>query len=157
MSSANSARTRTIVPSHGAGQIAPWAPGQSGNPSGRPAGLRDVQRLAREKSMTALQALIGLVEDVDDKGLPNQDGRIVVVAAQTILTWGYGKPPDYDPREDQPEATIDVSVLSRAERQQLLEWLERGLIREAAPAEATPKVESPTSRRLSPPTPLRRT
>jgi len=140
MSSGNSVRARTIVPSHGGGQIAPWAPGQSGNPSGRPAGLREVQRLAREKSMTALKALIGLVEDVDDKGLPNQDGRIVVVAAQTILTWGYGKPPDYDPREDEPATSIDLSVLSVAEQRQLLEWIERGLIREAAPGETVPEI-----------------
>jgi hypothetical protein len=64
---------------------------------GRPAGLRELQKFARKKSFTALKALIGLVEDVDASGVPNQDGRIVVVAAQTILTWGYGTPPDYDP------------------------------------------------------------
>jgi hypothetical protein len=144
MSSGNSVRARTIVPSHGGGQIAPWAPGQSGNPSGRPAGLREVQRLAREKSLTALKALIGIVEDVDANGVPNQDGRIVVVAAQTILTWGYGKPPNYDPRDDQPAAFIDTSVLSLAEQRQVLEcleWLDRESIRDAAPAEATPEIE----------------
>ena len=75
----------TVVPPHGAGKLVPtFPPGVSGNPGRRPARLREVQKLAREKSMTALKALIGLVEDVDANGVPNQDGRIVVVAAQTF-------------------------------------------------------------------------
>jgi hypothetical protein len=136
MSSANSARARTIVPSHGVGRITPWEAGQSGNPSGRPAGLREVQKLAREKSITALRALIGLVEDVDANGLPNQDGRSVVVAAQTILTWGYGRPPDYDPREDKPPVVIDTSMLTNDERAALLAILRKGILREADPEPA---------------------
>lgn len=61
----------------------------SGNPGGRPVELREVQKLAHEKAVTSLRALIGIVEDVSANGIPNQDSRVVVVAAQTILTWGY--------------------------------------------------------------------
>jgi hypothetical protein len=72
---------------------APFPPGVSGNPGDRPVGLREVQKLAREKAVTSLRALIGIVEDVDANGIPNQDGRVVVVAAQTILTRAFGNPP----------------------------------------------------------------
>jgi hypothetical protein len=130
MTGANTAQ-EAIVPSHGVGTILPpWKPGQSGNPSGRPAGLREVQKLAREKSLTALRALIGIVEDIDERGLPNQDGRVVVVAAQTILTWGYGKPADYNPSDDKPPVVIDTSGLSAEERVVMLKLLRKGIVRE---------------------------
>lgn len=146
MSTDNSARAGTVIPSHGVGRLTPFPPGVSGNPGGRPAGLREVQRLAREKSITALKALIGLVEDVDEKGLPNQDGRIVVVAAQTILTWAYGKPPDYDPREDKPGAVVDTSNLTTDEKRLLLAILRKGVLRPADEAPPTTEIEGQAER-----------
>jgi len=153
MSGENTARA-TVVPSHGVGKlVAPFPPGVSGNPGGRPAGLREVQKLAREKGVTSLRALIGIVEDVDANGIPNQDGRVVVVAAQTILTWAYGKPPDYDPREDKPPLAINTSVLTVEERRLLLALLRKGLAKEivADPAsESSEQIEGHAKPKYAP-------
>jgi hypothetical protein len=106
------------VPAPNGGQIAaPWKPGESGNPSGRPAGLRAVQRAAREKSLEALQYLCRVIDD--DGG----DRRSGIVAAQTILTWGFGKPPDHDPKEDRPGAKLDVTRLTPEQRRTFIEAL----------------------------------
>lgn len=139
MSSERSARAQPIVPSHGVGLLTPYPKGVSGNPGGVPLRLREVQSLCRNKSMAAARALIALVEDVDANGLPRQDGRIVVVAAQTILTWAYGKPPEYDPKEDRASLAIDTSSLSTEERKFLLALLRRGIVKEAEPDTAAPE------------------
>jgi hypothetical protein len=101
-----------------------------------------VQALARSKSLVVLEALIRVVEDtvIDENGRTHnrEDGRVVAVAAQTILTWGYGKPPDYDPREDRAHSVVDTSVLTHEEKAQMLGFVRRGLVR---PAEPDPKVE----------------
>jgi hypothetical protein len=144
MSDENTAHA-TRIPAHGVGKlVAPFPPGVSGNPGERPAGLREVQKLAREKGLTSLRALIGIVEDVDADGIPNQDGRVVVVAAQTILTWGHGKPPDYDPREDRPPTEINLAVATTEEKRMLLDLLRRGLVTEATPAAAPEQIEGMT-------------
>ncbi len=127
-----------MTPIHGVGKLlAPYQPGVSGNPSGRPRTLKEVQGLARNKSLDSLRAMISIIDDkvidADGHTRNREDGRIVVVAAQTILTWAYGKPPDYDPRADKPELTIDLAVLSQADKQQLLGLLRRGIVREADP------------------------
>ena len=57
----------------------------------------EVREICRNKSAAAAQALIRIVEDVDQNGRNAEDGRVVVVASQTILHWAFGKPPDYDP------------------------------------------------------------
>ncbi len=119
-----------VTPSHGVGRlVAPWQPGVSANPAGRPRTLKEVQGLARNKSLDSLRAMISII---DDKVI-DADGHTRNVAAQTILTWAYGKPPDYDPRADKPELTIDLAVLSQADKQQLLGLLRRGIVREADP------------------------
>jgi hypothetical protein len=143
MTTENSARA-SVVPSHGVGRIAPWQTGQSGNPGGRPTQLREVRTLCRNKSLLAAEALIdviGRAKERDVRGVPIEDGRVVVVAAQQVLTWAFGKPPDYAPKEDRPAQVIDVSVLSTAEQRMLLDFLRRGLVREA-PAETLRDIES---------------
>ncbi len=142
MSTDNTVRT-TIVPAHGGGRIAPFRPGEFGNPGGRPTALREVRALCRTKSMMAAEALIDVVgraKERDSRGMPIEDGRVVVVAAQTILTWAYGKPPDYDPNEDKGALRIDTSVLATAEKELLLSFMRRGLVNEA-PAEAPAEIE----------------
>ena len=77
--------------------------------------------------MGSALALCDMAED------PNEDGRVRAVAAQQVLTWAFGKPPDYDPREDRPAVEINTAVLSAAERNLLLSLLRRGLLKEPAP------------------------
>jgi len=133
MSGENTARA-TRTPSHGVGKlVAPFPPGVSGNPGGRPTRFREVREICRNKSAAAAQALIRIVEDVDANGRNVEDGRVVVVAAQTILTWAYGKPPDYDPREDKPPLNINLGVATTEEKRMLLDLLRRGLVTETTP------------------------
>lgn len=126
---ARNTQRRIVTP--GGGVLSPFAPGVSGNPGGRSNGLKPVRALCREKSMAAAQSLIRIVEDVDEYGRNREDGRIVVVAAQTILQWAYGKPPDYDPaKEDRPSMSIDTSSLTAEERRAMLAILRKGIVRE---------------------------
>ena len=124
------------VPPHGRGRLAPkFEVGNPGNPGGRPAVLRDVQKLARKKSLDALHALIACYTTPDGKIARNVDGRIVVHAASTVLKWAFGEPPPYDPNADKPETKIDLSALSLAERRRLLETMDRVSV--VADADAT--------------------
>ena len=117
----------TRIPSHGKGRLMP--PVQPGEVRaafpGRPAVLRDVQRLARKKSVDALHALVACYTTPDGKIARNVDGRIVVHAASKVLEWAFGTPPQYDPAQDKPETTIDLSGLSLAERRRLLDVMDR--------------------------------
>jgi hypothetical protein len=61
--------------------LRPWRPGQTGNPSGRPRGL---ERLAREHTEAALNALV--------EALSDEDTRNRITAAGMILDRGWGKP-----------------------------------------------------------------
>jgi hypothetical protein len=61
-----------------------FAPGQSGNPGGRPKEAAEVKALAREHGAEAIAKLVLLLRD-DDK-------RTALAAAQALLDRGYGKP-----------------------------------------------------------------
>jgi len=102
-----------------------FQPGTIGNPGGRPKSLKDVRSLARKQSMNALHALIGVYTRPDGKIDRSADGKMVVAAAQTVLTWAYGKPPDYDPAREEPETKIDLTGLTIGQRKVLLETLSR--------------------------------
>lgn len=117
----------------GFGQIAAqYKPGESGNPSGRPKSMKEVRDICRKASPDAAHMLADFVRLRDEHGHhPEQDGRVLAVVAQTLFTWAYGKPLDYDPREDQPPIGIDTSVLTTAERQLLLGMLRKGVLKEA--------------------------
>ena len=65
----------------------PFAPGQSGNPSGRPRESREakeVKRLAGEHSTRAIEKLRELLD--------GDDPRVSVSAAQALLDRAFGKP-----------------------------------------------------------------
>jgi hypothetical protein len=139
----NGRATTAVFPPHG-GKLVQWQPGQSGNPAGRSSGLKPVRDLCRQQSMDAVKALIRIVQDVDEDGRNREDGRILVVAAQTILTWAWGKPPDYNPNEERTPVSIDTSNLTADERRLLLGILRKGILKPADPplAEAgTPEID----------------
>lgn len=72
----------------GTANLAPfrWKPGQSGNPSGRPAVIAELRDLARAHTGEALETLC---EVMRDKGAPP---AARVAAVSHILDRGYGKP-----------------------------------------------------------------
>jgi hypothetical protein len=142
VSGANTARA-TVRPSHGVGAILPpWRPGQSGNPSGRPRSLREVRDICREACPDGARVLAEIIRDRDENGrLRETDGRVLAVVVQTLFTWGYGKPPDYDPREDKPPVTIDTSMLTKEERAMMLAILRKGILKCAEGPEQEPARE----------------
>jgi len=86
-----------------------WKPGQSGNPSGHTAEYGEVNKLARQFSVRAIERLGELME--------SEDERVAVVAANSILDRAYGKP---EVRRPEP---ID-DVVARLERMTDAERLE---------------------------------
>jgi hypothetical protein len=60
-----------------------WKPGESGNPSGRPAEYWELVRLARTNGPDAVIRLGELMHSEDD--------RVAVVACQAILDRAYGR------------------------------------------------------------------
>lgn len=61
-----------------------FQPGQSGNPGGRPKGEAKVREAAREHTEAALGVLVAALGD--------EDARVRIKAAETILDRGWGKP-----------------------------------------------------------------
>jgi hypothetical protein len=63
-----------------------FKPGQSGNPGGRPKGLRDVVELARLHTPAAIESLVRVMNS--DKSPP----AAVVAASVALLDRGWGRP-----------------------------------------------------------------
>jgi hypothetical protein len=61
--------------------------GRSGNPGGRPKLLAEVQGLARQYTLEAIQALVEIVKN------KKAHASSRVAAANVLLDRGYGKPP----------------------------------------------------------------
>ena len=126
MSTDNTAHA-TRVPSHGVGRIKPWVPGQSGNPGGRPANYHQARKALQDwAAKDGVPRLIELAASADD--------RVASVVVLGIFDRAYGKPKEFDPREERSPLLIDTSVLSEAERHVLLAMLRRGLVKESEPA-----------------------
>jgi hypothetical protein len=115
------ARNGVHIPSHGHGYLKPVQPGEVRNPTGKGGLWREAQRITREKSPEAARRLGELMNSTDE--------RVALMAADKVLTWAWGKPPEYDGREDPPDVSIDTSILSPEERTMLLSVLRRGLLK----------------------------
>lgn len=63
-----------------------WKPGQSGNPGGRPAVIREVRDIARGHTATAMDTLVAIMTNSEAPPAAR------VAAAAHVLDRGYGKP-----------------------------------------------------------------
>ena len=64
-----------------------FAPGQSGNPSGRPRRDQDLTELARMHTEDAINTLVSILND------PKANASARISAASAILDRGYGRAP----------------------------------------------------------------
>ena len=110
----------------------PWEPGQSGNPNGRPSGLKELRSMCRKLSEPGVKALERILTEtvIDESGNVHNahEGKVIVAAMQIVLTWGWGKPPEYDPKEDGAGIRINTAALSQDQRKILLAALRGGLL-----------------------------
>lgn len=83
----------------------PFPPGQSGNPTGRPAGLKEMRALIRERGKLIILNLLEEVTGIPSKG--KAPGPKRVEAARVLLAYGYGLPnqPISGPSDDEGNAT----------------------------------------------------
>ena len=115
------------VPSHGGGRLDLFKSGVSGNPGGRPANYHQARKALQDwAAKDGVPRLIELAASADD--------RVASVVVLGIFDRAYGKPKEFDPREERSPLLIDTSVLSEAERHVLLAMLRRGLVKESEPA-----------------------
>jgi hypothetical protein len=105
-----------IKPSHGKGMLKPWRKGETGY-NGKPSRYIETQQLCRQHSLEAVQALIERLKDAD--------GRIVVVAANSLLERAWGKVREQKP-EEQQQMHIDLSRLNAAELKILVDLVQSG-------------------------------
>ncbi len=83
-----------------------WAPGQSGNPRGRPKVAAEVRDLARTHSAVAIATLASLM-----RGAEKDDVRLR--AAEALLDRAWGRPAQAAESADDPRdfhVTIDIPV-----------------------------------------------
>ena len=79
-----------------------FAPGQSGNPGGRPKGTAEVRELARKHTEAAIKKLAAIMT----KG---QSEQAQIMAASLLLDRGWGKPTQPISGDDeQPPIKIDA-------------------------------------------------
>jgi hypothetical protein len=121
-------------PSHGRGMLKNFEPG---NPGGGRRGTRftETVELARAHSIEAIRTLAERLHDAD--------GRIAVVAANSLLERAWGKVREQKP-EEQGQASIDLSQLSSAELAIMVRLVESGRLRAApdAPGDAPAVIDA---------------
>lgn len=89
------------APESGVTRGRPWAPGQSGNPRGRPVGGLSVASFVRE--LGGFDARV-YVERLHAMAMDKRQPRLAIEAIRILLERGYGRPPDLS-------VTFDVSAL----------------------------------------------
>jgi hypothetical protein len=112
-----------ITPAHGGGRLRPFQRGVSGNPGGRGGQYHEARRICREASPAAAKTLIELMRD--------KDPRIRGWASDRVLSWAFGKPPDYNPEEDRPSLVVDLARLTPDQLALLRLMIDSGAIRRA--------------------------
>jgi hypothetical protein len=112
LSAASRARVATaepggdwIKPRHGRGWLRPYPKGTQGR-TGKPAGYYATQQLAREHALDAVRALVERLSD--------PDGAVALAAANSLLTWAFGKPGEQK-LDGEQQAKIDLSKLTDEE------------------------------------------
>jgi hypothetical protein len=90
----------------------------------KPATHSETLHLARRHSPDAMRTLI--------RNLSHEDGRIAVVAANSLLERAWGKVREQKP-EEQKQANIDLSTLSGSELALLVKLVDSGRLRCAEP------------------------
>ena len=125
-------------PKHGAGMLKPWRKGETGRPPGVLATrYTETQALARSHSLEAVQTLVERLRD--------PDGRIAVVAANSILERAWGKVREAKP-EEHKAASIDLTALSGAELALLLKLADSGRLREAEESQSPTVIDGTAER-----------
>jgi hypothetical protein len=119
-----------IKPKHGKGMLRPFLKGAPGR-IGKPSRYIETQMYARQHSLEAMQTLVERLRD--------PDGRVAVVAANSLLERAWGKIREATP-EDNTQAHIDLSTLTASELAIMVKLVESGRLR---PATEEPATEPP--------------
>ena len=116
-----------MKPKHGKGMLRPFKKGDPGRRQPIATRYTETLHLARAASPEAMQTLISRLHD--------PDGRIAVVAANSILERAWGRVKEQKPEEVRQQV-IDLSKLSNEELALLMKLVESGRLQ--------PVPESPT-------------
>jgi hypothetical protein len=125
-----------IRPKHGGGMLKPYFKGHIGTRDIKPTRYNETLALARTHSAEAMMTLVTRLKD--------PDGRIAVVAANSVLERAWGKVREMKP-EEQEKAQIDLSKLSAAELQLLMNLVESGRLQPAPLQDEVSVIEGNTS------------
>lgn len=94
----------------------PWVKGQSGNPGGIGGNYVKAQSIYRENWPKAAQVMCELLNDPDP--------RVRGFAADKVMERAWGKPKDYDPRqEERAGVAIDPSQFTPEQRALIMQAL----------------------------------
>jgi hypothetical protein len=102
----------------------PFGAGQSGNPAGKPkvTGIEDVRAIAREWTQLAIETLVEVMSNPDEKGAAR------VSAAGVILDRGWGKAPQTVVVDGEVDvARLDNTSLDEATRRELASYVGNAL------------------------------